>query len=78
MQLKNIKLIKDYEAKLKNVEQKMELKLREVEELKFINNENTNSLFDYEKSLVKIENENNLLKTQNESLKTELEHQNEK
>jgi hypothetical protein len=78
MQLKNIKLIKDYEAKLKNVEQKLEIKLREVEELKFINNENTNSLFDYEKSLVKIENENNLLKTQNESLKTELEHQNEK
>jgi len=78
MQLKNIKLIKDYEAKLKNVEQKMEIKLREVEELKFINNENTNSLFDYEKSLVKIENENNLLKTQNDSLKTELEHQNEK
>jgi len=78
MQLKNIKLIKDYEAKLKNVEQKLEIKLREVEELKFINNENTNSLFDYEKSLVKIENENNLLITQNESLKTELEHQNEK
>jgi len=78
MQLKNIKLIKDYEAKLKNVEQKMEIKLREVEELKFINNENTNSLFDYEKSLVKIENENNLLKTQNDSLKTEYEHQNEK
>lgn len=78
MQLKNIKLIKDYEAKLKNVEQKMEIKLREVEELKFINNENTNSLFDYEKSLVKIENENNLLKTQNESFKNELEHQNEK
>jgi len=78
MQLKNIKLIKDYEANFKIVEQKLEIKLREVEELKFINNENTNSLFDYEKSLVKIENENNLLKTQNESLKTELEHQNEK
>lgn len=75
MQLKNAKQLKENEYKLKTIEQQYELKKKELEEVKFVKNEHTKSLIEYEKSLVDIENENSNLKMQIEKLKFDNSHE---
>lgn len=71
-------MIKEAESKCKNAEQQLNLKTREIEEIKFVNSEHIKSLIEYEKNLIDIENENKSLKSQYESLKIEHQHQIEK
>jgi len=52
--------------------------MKELEELKFIKNEHTKSLIEYEKSLIDLEQENSNLKFKVENYKNENDHQLEK
>jgi len=78
MQLKNAKQLKETIYQLKTIEQQFELKKKELEELKFVKNEHTKSLIEYEKSLVDIEDENSNLKKEIEQLTIDNSHQVEK
>lgn len=78
MQLKNAKQLKETQYQLKTIEQQFDLKKKELEELKFVKNEHTKSLIEYEKSLVDIEDENSSLKKEIEKLKIDHSHENER